>query len=82
MQPRLSLVVAPEDINVHVHHDYARGWSVTLGCRRAGETWQEAQHEAGEYLTTDELEDWLAATLARALRPAMIRGSVGGDEAS
>jgi hypothetical protein len=55
--------LAVESGTVTFRHEPARGWNVTVTCRRGDETWLEAQTEVYEGLSTAELLDTIYACL-------------------
>jgi hypothetical protein len=60
-------VPALEAINVSCWWDFPTGWTLRITARRSGRSWAEGETREYDYLSTDELEDVLAAEVGRLL---------------
>lgn len=66
--PRLFRDV-PEDVQLSAHRGDGGYWCLRVAVRRGSEAWADADVRSYELLTTDELEECSAETLAVLLAP-------------
>lgn len=59
--------LAHEAVAVTATYVWARGWTLRIGARRQGESWDTSWHEDYELLTTEELLQVLEAELSAQL---------------
>lgn len=58
---------ALDNLHIQCAYRFGYGWDMTIGARRNGQTWGEAERRSYEYLTSDELAQVICDEVARLL---------------
>jgi len=59
--------LAPEALAISAYYEGPRGWTLSIRCRRQGESWADGYVEHYELLSTAEMADVIDRACASAL---------------